>query len=156
MLLIVLSTLAAMCLCSVKRQSRAGVPRRLLLGTIYIFGSWKTAILLHDSVRRPHSAFRRPSLVDVRLDGELDRRYRRLLCRENFGRHKLAPSVSPGKSWEGAAASAVTGVAFGMIYLPLTIKGTSLVAAGLMALAANVAGQVGDLAESADQARRGR
>jgi phosphatidate cytidylyltransferase len=38
---------------------------------------------------------------------------------------------------------------FGMIYLPLTIKGTSLLAAGLLALAANTAGQVGDLAESA-------
>ena len=66
-----------------------------------------------------------------------------------FGRHKLAPSISPGKSWEGAAASVVTGVAFGMIYLPLTIRGTSLLAAGLLALAANAAGQVGDLAESA-------
>ena len=41
------------------------------------------------------------------------------------------------------------GRCFGMIYLPLTIKGTSLVVAGLLALAANVAGQVGDLAESA-------
>jgi phosphatidate cytidylyltransferase len=67
---------------------------------------------------------------------------------KNFGRHKLAPSVSPGKSWEGAAASAVTGVAFGMIYLPLTIH-ASLPLAGALALAANVAGQIGDLAESA-------
>jgi len=67
---------------------------------------------------------------------------------KNFGRHKLAPAVSPGKSWEGAAASAVTGVAFGLIYLPLAIKGTSLLMAGLFALVVNVAGQVGDLAES--------
>jgi phosphatidate cytidylyltransferase len=67
----------------------------------------------------------------------------------SFGRHKLAPLVSPGKSWEGAAASVVAGVAFGTIYLPLTIKGTSPLVAGLLALAANVAGQVGDLAESA-------
>jgi phosphatidate cytidylyltransferase len=36
-----------------------------------------------------------------------------------------------------------------MIYLPLTIKTTSLLVAALLALAANVAGQVGDLAESA-------
>ena len=68
---------------------------------------------------------------------------------KNFGRHKLAPAVSPGKTWEGAAASAVTGVVFGLIYLPLAIKGTSLPIAGALALAANVAGQVGDLAESA-------
>src|SRR5579872_2144022 len=68
---------------------------------------------------------------------------------KNFGKHKLAPAVSPGKSWEGAIASVVTGVAFGMIYLPLTIKGTSLLIAGLLALATNIAGQIGDLAESA-------
>jgi phosphatidate cytidylyltransferase len=36
-----------------------------------------------------------------------------------------------------------------VIYLPLAIKGTSFLAAGLLALAANVAGQIGDLAESA-------
>ncbi len=36
-----------------------------------------------------------------------------------------------------------------MIYLPLAIRGTSPLVAGLLALAANVAGQVGDLAESA-------
>jgi phosphatidate cytidylyltransferase len=68
---------------------------------------------------------------------------------KNFGRHKLAPAVSPGKSWEGAAASAITGVVFGLVYLPLTIRGTSLLSAGLLAFAANAAGQVGDLAESA-------
>ena len=46
-------------------------------------------------------------------------------------------------------ASAVTGVVFGLVYLPLAIKGTSLLVAGSLALAANAAGQVGDLAESA-------
>jgi phosphatidate cytidylyltransferase len=68
---------------------------------------------------------------------------------KNFGRHKMAPAVSPGKSWEGAAASAVTGILFGVIYLPLAIRGTSPIAAGLLALVANAAGQIGDLAESA-------
>jgi phosphatidate cytidylyltransferase len=61
----------------------------------------------------------------------------------------MAPQVSLGKSWEGAAASAVTGVIFGLIYLPLAIQGTPLWVAGAIALAANAAGQVGDLAESA-------
>jgi phosphatidate cytidylyltransferase len=36
-----------------------------------------------------------------------------------------------------------------VIYLPLAIPGTSVLVAGLMALVANMAGQVGDLAESA-------
>jgi phosphatidate cytidylyltransferase len=66
-----------------------------------------------------------------------------------YGRHKLAPAVSPGKTWEGAMASSVAGLIFGLIYLPLAIAGTSLLKAGILAVAANAAGQVGDLAESA-------
>src|SRR5579883_2261792 len=66
-----------------------------------------------------------------------------------FGRHKLAPIVSPGKSWEGAAASLAAGILFGVIYLPLALRGTTWWSAALFAVAANVAGQIGDLAESA-------
>jgi phosphatidate cytidylyltransferase len=61
----------------------------------------------------------------------------------------MAPRVSPGKSWEGAVASAVTAVIFGAIYLPMAIDGVSVWVAILISLAANAAGQVGDLAESA-------
>jgi phosphatidate cytidylyltransferase len=66
----------------------------------------------------------------------------------NFGRHKLAPIVSPGKSWEGAAASAAASVLFGIFVLPRFVN-IDLLPAGLISIAANVAGQVGDLAESA-------
>jgi phosphatidate cytidylyltransferase len=137
-LLIVLSTLAAMCLTFfTNHPARAS---SLVLGIIYIFGSWKTGILLHD-INPNWLMFG----LMVNWVGDTGAFY----VGRKFGRHKLAPSISPGKSWEGAAASAVTGVVFGMIYLPLAIKGTSLPAAGLLALAANAAGQVGDLAESA-------
>ncbi|MFD1467566.1 phosphatidate cytidylyltransferase [Hymenobacter caeli] len=66
---------------------------------------------------------------------------------KNFGRHKLAPSISPGKTWEGWAGGAllalVTGWAFGQFVpdIPLTHR---LVAAGVVA----VFGPLGDLAES--------
>jgi phosphatidate cytidylyltransferase len=137
-LLIILSTLAAMCLTLFgSHPARAS---SLVLGIVYVFGSWKTGILLHD-INPNWLMFG----LMVNWVGDTGAFY----VGRKFGRHKLAPSISPGKSWEGAAASAVTGVAFGMIYLPLTIKGTSLLEAGLLALAANVAGQVGDLAESA-------
>ena len=111
-----------------------------MVGILYIFGAWKTGILLHDL--NPHWLM---FGLMVNWVGDTGAYY----VGKNFGRHKLAPSVSPGKTWEGAVASAVTGVVFGMIYLPLAIRGTSLLVAGLLALAANVAGQVGDLAESA-------
>jgi phosphatidate cytidylyltransferase len=137
-LLIVLSTLAAMCLTLFKNSPAQA--SSLVLGIVYIFGSWKTGILLHD-INPNWLMFG----LMVNWVGDTGAFY----VGRKFGRHKLAPSVSPGKSWEGAAASVVTGVAFGMVYLPLTIKGTSLLAAGLLALAANAAGQVGDLAESA-------
>jgi phosphatidate cytidylyltransferase len=137
-LLIVLSTLAAMCL--MLFENSPAQASSLVLGIIYIFGAWKTGILLHDL--NPNWLM---FGLMVNWVGDTGAYY----VGRKFGRHKLAPAVSPGKSWEGAAASVVTGVAFGMIYLPLTIKGTSLLAAGLLALAANAAGQVGDLAESA-------
>jgi phosphatidate cytidylyltransferase len=152
-LLIVLSTLAAMCLQLSADNPEKGFARAasLVLGIIYIFGSWKTGILLHDYANQP-AAFGVPAGhhwlmfgLMVNWIGDTGAYY----VGKNFGRHKLAPAVSPGKSWEGAAASAVTSITFGLIYLPLTIRGTSLLAAGLMALAANVAGQLGDLAESA-------
>ncbi len=138
MLLIVLSTLAAMCL--MLFENSPAQASSLVMGIIYIFGSWKTGILLHDM--NPNWLM---FGLMVNWVGDTGAYY----VGRKFGRHKLAPAVSPGKSWEGAAASVVTGVAFGMMYLPLAIKGTSLIAAGLVALAANLAGQVGDLAESA-------
>jgi len=152
-LILILSTLAAMCLPLSAGSLEKGTTRAaaLVLGIVYIFGSWKTAILLHDSAPQPaafgastgHHLLMFGLLVN--WIGDTGAYY----VGKNFGRHKLAPAVSPGKTWEGAAASAVTGVIFGLIYLPLAIKGTSILLAGSLALAASVAGQVGDLAESA-------
>jgi phosphatidate cytidylyltransferase len=152
-LLMILSALAALCFPLAADNAERGFVKAasLLTGIIYIFGSWKTAILLHDSAPQS-AAFRIPAghhwlLFGLMVNwiGDTGAYY----IGKNFGRHKLAPVVSPGKTWEGAAAAAVTGVVFGMIYLPLAIPGTSTLFAGLIALATNVAGQVGDLAESA-------
>jgi phosphatidate cytidylyltransferase len=141
-LLIILSALAAMCLTLTGGDLGQAFVRTsaLVLGIVYIFGAWKTGILLHDM----NPNWLMFGLL-VNWVGDTGAYY----VGKNFGKHKLAPSVSPGKSWEGAVASVITGVAFGMIYLPLTIKGTSVILAALLALAANAAGQVGDLAESA-------
>jgi phosphatidate cytidylyltransferase len=141
-LLILLITLAAMCLPLAAADLARGFAgaAALVLGILYIFGAWKTGILLHDM--NPYWLL---FGLAINWIGDTGAYY----IGKNFGRHKLAPAVSPGKSWEGAIASVVTGVAFGLIYLPLAIKGTSLLIAGLLALATNIAGQVGDLAESA-------
>jgi phosphatidate cytidylyltransferase len=66
------------------------------------------------------------------------------------GRHKLAPRLSPGKTWEGAIGSAVLGTAAGAVYLQAAMPEILAFWATIgLPLAANVAGQIGDLAESA-------
>jgi phosphatidate cytidylyltransferase len=67
----------------------------------------------------------------------------------NFGRHRLAPVVSPNKSWEGAIASIAGSVIFGLVYLKHFEPSLPLWAIAVMAIVANVAGQFGDLTESA-------
>jgi phosphatidate cytidylyltransferase len=64
-----------------------------------------------------------------------------------IGRHKLAPAISPGKSWEGAAAGFATSVAATAVW-SLWRRGEldgALVAIGALTA---IASQVGDLVES--------
>lgn len=66
-----------------------------------------------------------------------------------FGRHKLAPSVSPGKTWEGAAGGMAASLLMAALAHYLFFPELALpVALGLAALM-NVLGVVGDLTESA-------
>jgi phosphatidate cytidylyltransferase len=77
-----------------------------------------------------------------------------------YGRHKLAPELSPNKTWEGSVASMVGSI---LITLLLTFLATVLARRGstllsypgsvyrwiFLAVLLNVAAQVGDLVESA-------
>jgi phosphatidate cytidylyltransferase len=65
-----------------------------------------------------------------------------------IGRHKLAPVLSPGKTWEGLVASTVTAVLvpfFALYHQDFLTIGESLVLGAVIAVAA----PVGDLFESA-------
>jgi phosphatidate cytidylyltransferase len=66
-----------------------------------------------------------------------------------FGKHRLAPVVSPKKSWEGAVASVIASGVLGVLYLAKFDPAFSWWQVALMAIAGNIAGQFGDLAESA-------
>ena len=65
------------------------------------------------------------------------------------GRHKMAPRISPGKTWEGAAGGLVagTGATVALIAVLGSIE-TALGAAALLGLGIALAAQAGDLAES--------
>lgn len=70
-----------------------------------------------------------------------------------FGRHKLAPRISPGKSWEGAIAGVLAAAIVALFVAPLL----PLSAAGALgfAVVVTVASQAGDLFESAIKRRAG-
>src|SRR5205085_1344337 len=68
---------------------------------------------------------------------------------KRFGKHKLAPRVSPKKSWEGAIASMITSVVVAGLYVLQFIPTVPVVHAIALTAVANIAGQFGDLAESA-------
>lgn len=64
-----------------------------------------------------------------------------------FGRHKMAPLISPGKTWEGFAGSIVVAIAFGAVLAPLMLQQPWWVGAAMGVLLA-LAGTAGDLTES--------
>ncbi|HEX8188115.1 MAG TPA: phosphatidate cytidylyltransferase [Pyrinomonadaceae bacterium] len=66
-----------------------------------------------------------------------------------LGRHKLAPTVSPGKTWEGAAGGMAASLAAAALAHYWFFPELSLPAALSLAALMNVLGVVGDLTESA-------
>ncbi len=64
-----------------------------------------------------------------------------------FGRHKLAPRISPGKTWEGFAGSVVVAVIAGALLGWLMLGETWWVGA-IMGLLLALVGTLGDLTES--------
>jgi phosphatidate cytidylyltransferase len=110
------------------------------MGAFYAFAPWRFAIDLRSiSV---HFLFFALALNWV---GDSAAYY----VGRQFGKHKLAPVVSPGKSWEGAIASVFGAVLFGLLYLGYFVPQIPRWQVALLAAVANFAGQLGDLAESA-------
>ena len=112
----------------------------MLLGVVYIFGPWKCAILLRDM-----SPYWLLFALAINWVGDISAYY----VGKNLGMHKLARRISPGKSWEGAIASVVASIAFGVVYLKRFSADMPLVQVVALSALANIAGQLGDLAESA-------
>lgn len=63
------------------------------------------------------------------------------------GRHPMAPSVSPKKSWEGLVGSAVSCLVAGMVAVPLVLGG-SVWAGALLGWVSVALATLGDLSES--------
>jgi phosphatidate cytidylyltransferase len=80
-----------------------------------------------------------------------------------LGRHKLAPRISPGKTWEGAAGAVVAVVAYALLLVPLArragfaaeIDATAIAGWIVLAIAVVALSIVGDLHESLLKRRAG-
>ncbi|HVX65058.1 MAG TPA: phosphatidate cytidylyltransferase [Bryobacteraceae bacterium] len=137
-----LIALGALCLNFTTVDFAKGLPRAaaFVLGVIYIFAAWRTAVFL-----RAQNAHWLMFALAVNWLGDSAAYY----IGRKLGRHKLAPRISPGKSWEGSVASLAVSVGFAVLYLTRAIPAVSVLQAASLGVAANVAGQIGDLAESA-------
>ncbi|BAS31425.1 phosphatidate cytidylyltransferase [Dehalococcoides mccartyi] len=65
-----------------------------------------------------------------------------------FGKQKMAPSISPNKSWQGAVGGAVFSIIVAPIFADLMDLPINMFIAMLLGLLVSVAGQTGDIAES--------
>lgn len=138
----VLIALLAMALAMREETLAKALPRAAaaILGVLYTFGSMRSAILIHDI-----SPWWVMFAMSINWVGDIAAFY----VGRSLGRHRLAPRVSPAKSWEGAIASVVFTIGFALVYFHYLIPGVPPVAVAGFAIAGNIAGQVGDLAESA-------
>jgi phosphatidate cytidylyltransferase len=112
----------------------------VVFGVAYVFGSLRCGIDLREI--SPYWLFFGLSL---NWAGDIAALYVGKL----LGKHRLSPRISPAKSWEGAIGSVVASMVYGAIYLPRLLPKVPLAEGLALAGMANVAGQIGDLCESA-------
>jgi len=138
----VMAVLAVMLIALQQRDLSASLPvaASVALGLLYVFGCWRTAISL-----RQMSVWWLLFSTAINWVGDTFAFY----AGRSFGRHKLAPRVSPGKSWEGTIASLASSLILGPLFLHYMLPQFPMVQGVVLCVVANVAGQLGDLAESA-------
>ncbi|HEX4770633.1 MAG TPA: phosphatidate cytidylyltransferase [Bryobacteraceae bacterium] len=111
-----------------------------IFGIFYTFAPWRFAIDLRE--QSVHLLF---FALALNWAGDSSAYY----MGRSFGKHRLAPIVSPKKSWEGAAAAVAGSVIFGLLYVGYFVPAVPKWQVVVIAIVANIAGQFGDLVESA-------
>lgn len=111
------------------------------VGLVVILPAWAALVALHE--RSPTLLLAVMALVWVADSAAY-------FAGRAFGKHKLAPSISPGKTWEGVAGAAVGVLLYGVAVAPLLPEVRHLdriVLAGCLLLLVALS-VVGDLFES--------
>jgi phosphatidate cytidylyltransferase len=117
---------------------------KLLAGSLVVFPAWVAAITIHASLPHGHG-FTLLALVIV-WAADIGAYF----SGRTFGKRKLAPQISPGKTWAGAYGALAAGIlvaALGSWWL-LDVRDGQLVGLALLAAVTVSASIVGDLVES--------
>jgi phosphatidate cytidylyltransferase len=114
-----------------------------VFGVLYVHGAWRCAVDLRAIPT--YGIWWLLFALSVNWAGDIAAYY----VGRAIGKHKLAPRISPSKSWEGAIASLVGAVALGVAMQAYGLLDVSLASIITLSMLANAAGQIGDLVESA-------
>jgi phosphatidate cytidylyltransferase len=115
---------------------------KLLAGSLCIVPAWCAVGWLHAEPFGPRWTLFAIALVWAADSGAY-------FAGSKFGRHKLAPSISPGKTWEGVAGGMAAAVLLSAAALPLLgIAWSAWPALALLTAATAAISVVGDLFES--------
>lgn len=116
---------------------------KLAAGAFTVFPAWIAPIVLHD--REPHGHWWVLLALLIVWAADIGAYF----SGRTFGGRKLAPQISPGKTWAGAYGAMVAGVLVALAggWL-LDVRGTALLGLGVLAALTVAISIVGDLLES--------
>jgi len=117
---------------------------KLLAGSLVVFPAWVAAITIHASLPHGHG-FTLLALVIV-WAADIGAYF----SGRTFGKRKLAPQISPGKTWAGAYGALAAGILVAELgsWWLLDVRDGQLVGLALLAAVTVSASIVGDLVES--------
>ncbi|MEJ7636145.1 phosphatidate cytidylyltransferase [Aeromicrobium sp.] len=117
------------------RDSSAGV---FVLGYLYLMGSFVILMLVEDD-----GPWRVVAFIVATIASDIGGYIAGVL----FGKHPMAPTISPKKSWEGFTGSLIFGVGAGIVTITYALDGDWWVGI-ILGIAGVVFATLGDLSES--------